>query len=825
MNAMKGIFACFMAFCLSLITWAISPEITLAQTLPVFTLEGSHPLLAVSTGVPLKTLSQPDFDSGLKIDFDEFPDDTISPIYSPAAYDANDSAPTVTFRAFFAGQDYSEDSEQDCNDAAELGCVTGNPSSPLSLATPAYVRIARISSDSQASMERALITQDNAAYSILFDKDVAAVGVSVLNLNTVGTVAVKFFDRQGTLLKQVTNQKTGNEYIGFGTNDDTDRIAGVQLSLVNPEVGGYKIGDFSFIQKAYQANLQLKTVTDSYQILNGLHLVDTDTFKTATGYITFKENSSDLWTVKYEPKDYGAESQAPTITFRAFFEGQVYSEDHSSDCGFSSELGCIVNTPSSPLSLADNPVVRSARTKQESTASDGYVLDTEDHAAYSALFDKDIASIGVRVLGFDSVGNTLIKVYDREGQLLGQVSNHRRGDEFFGFATDDGQNKIAGLQVSMIDEEFDGYLLGDMTFIQTVTSTNQPPVANPTSISESATEGVKYDRKLDGFFSDPDNDKLRYDFGSGSFPNWLTIDSNTGELIGIPPASAAGQTFKFKVTADDGQGNKPAELSVTITVKAANQPPVANPTSISESATEDVKYALKLDGYFSDPDRDTLRYDFGSGSFPSWLSIDSNTGELSGTPPANAAGQTFKFKVTADDGQGNGVAELSVTLDIKAAIPQCGKNLVLNGGFEEPMVYFGFEKNIPGWQLLQGSEIEIDSPFVNPPGFEGQQFVELDANRETVKISQEIPTEVGKKYKLSFAFKANSPTQNILNVRWGNKNVLNLEKTEKDTAWQTYTDDKLEATTTSTTLSFDNLNEELDGYGFHIDAVKVQLCQ
>ncbi|NEO58304.1 MAG: DUF642 domain-containing protein, partial [Okeania sp. SIO3B5] len=169
----------------------------------------------------------------------------------------------------------------------------------------------------------------------------------------------------------------------------------------------------------------------------------------------------------------------------------------------------------------------------------------------------------------------------------------------------------------------------------------------------------------------------------------------------------------------------------------------------------------------------------------------------------------------------------------KAAIPQCGNNLVVNGGFEEPDIsknpypsnYVSFEDNIPGWQLLEGTEIEVDSQYIDYPIPEGSQFVELDAQKETVKIAQEIPTEVGKKYKLSFAFKANSPTQNILNVRWGNKNVLNLEKTQKDTVWQTYTDDKLEATTTSTTLSFDNLNEELDGYGFHIDAVKVQLCE
>ncbi|MBP0019501.1 MAG: hypothetical protein J7647_18360 [Cyanobacteria bacterium SBLK] len=479
MNAMKRIFACFIAFFLSWIPWALSPGTALAQTLPVSTLELSQPLLAQS----LQTLTREDLNpvsdrNSFEIAFDEYPANTPSPVYSPDTYDANTSAPTVTFRAFFKGQDYALNPDEDCNGASEFGCIVKSPSSPLTLDNSAYVRSVNIGVDNQASKGRVLTTQNNSAYSILFDKDVASVGVSVLALDVEGSVRVRVFDRQGNLLQETTNQNTGKEFFGFGSNNDTDKIAGMQLSLANPEPEGFKIENLSFKQVAYQADVIAAKAIDPNQNLQGVLLVEEDSFSSPTGQITFNERSSNLWTARYEPSAYGGGTEAPTVTFRAFFEGQNYSEDSDRDCGGSMGLGCIVGNPSAPLALAStNAYVRSAQARAESSASNGMVLDTQNHAAYSAYFDRDVARIGVRILGFNEEGRTAIKVYDRQGRLLGRVSNHRRGDEFFGFATEDNEDRIAGLQVSMLESEFNGYLLGDIAFVQKVDipSVNQPP--------------------------------------------------------------------------------------------------------------------------------------------------------------------------------------------------------------------------------------------------------------------------------------------------------------------------------------------------------------
>ncbi|GGA34691.1 hypothetical protein CYANOKiyG1_52100 [Okeania sp. KiyG1] len=159
-------------------------------------------------------------------------------------------------------------------------------------------------------------------------------------------------------------------------------------------------------------------------------------------------------------------------------------------------------------------------------------------------------------------------------------------------------------------------------------------------------------------------------------------------------------------------------------------------------------------------------------------------------------------------------------LNISPSSAIAADNIVVNGSFETPEVEFvDFKRSIEGWDLSDGLAIEIDSKWVSKP-FEGSQLVEMDSYSVT-GIYQDIPTEAGKTYKLTFAFKGNPDTpESKLNVGWGDSIVANLSKTAADTEWETYTYE-LKATSTSTRLSFDNLDEISDGMGSYIDAVSV----
>jgi len=62
-------------------------------------------------------------------------------------------------------------------------------------------------------------------------------------------------------------------------------------------------------------------------------------------------------------------------------------------------------------------------------------------------------------------------------------------------------------------------------------------------------------------------------------------------------------------------------------------------------------------------------YTWSIGGQPSWLFINSSTGELSGTPPANSAG-TYTFTVTVDDGQQTASKQFDLTVNPAPILPK-----------------------------------------------------------------------------------------------------------------------------------------------------------
>jgi hypothetical protein len=170
-----------------------------------------------------------------------------------------------------------------------------------------------------------------------------------------------------------------------------------------------------------------------------------------------------------------------------------------------------------------------------------------------------------------------------------------------------------------------------------------------------------------------------------------------------------------------------------------------------------------------------------------------------------------------------------VCVNISQPSALAADNLVVNGSFEEPVaesVYgpLDWKPSLKGWELSEGPAIEIQGGVAGA-AYDGKQLVELDSTDAVTGIYQDIPTKPGKTYKLTFAF---SPRPNVadnkLNVSWGDTTIAQLEKNGEgltDTDWQVYTY-YLKATSDSTRLSFDDLNETSDGLGTFIDAVSIE---
>lgn len=183
-------------------------------------------------------------DAGL-ITFSEFSLGTVNPTYTPADYGGGAGAPTVTFDGFFDGQ--SLGTVATCPAGAALtGCVVGSPTGPLAL-DPASPET-HIQTDGANPTSPVLSGEPtfNGPVSVLFDTDIAGVGLDGGYFDAIGGTAITAFARDGSVLGTVTNEGFGIEFLGLVTDDLSDSIAGLQFSLVGAEPAGFGIDNLRF---------------------------------------------------------------------------------------------------------------------------------------------------------------------------------------------------------------------------------------------------------------------------------------------------------------------------------------------------------------------------------------------------------------------------------------------------------------------------------------------------------------------------------------------------------------------------------------------------
>ena len=187
---------------------------------------------------------------------------------------------------------------------------------------------------------------------------------------------------------------------------------------------------------------------------------------------------------------------------------------------------------------------------------------------------------------------------------------------------------------SVVIRATDGTSPTDQSFTITVANTNDQPYFTSTAIT-AATEDVLYTYNVTA----SDSDLVHGDgitLSAPTLPSWLTFTPGTGVLTGTPRnADVGSHNVVLRVT--DGAAST-ADQSFTITVTGTNDPPTITSTP-SASVNEDIFYTYTITAVDSDnaPVSD-VGLTFSGPTVPSWLSFNSGTRVLSGTPTNSDVG-------------------------------------------------------------------------------------------------------------------------------------------------------------------------------------------
>ncbi len=176
--------------------------------------------------------------------------------------------------------------------------------------------------------------------------------------------------------------------------------------------------------------------------------------------------------------------------------------------------------------------------------------------------------------------------------------------------------------------------------------TNHAPTITPIANQEHDENSYYY---YQVHASDEDGDSLTYSLVSS--PSWLSI-SNSGRISGNTPNVDRDRSYGITVRVSDGTDYSDESYSLTIldspVVVPDNNAPIINSLENAE-VLENTYYSYAVSA--SDEDGDSLTYSFGDMA-PSWLSINRNTGVISGVAPSVSSRTNYNVDVVVSDGRG-----------------------------------------------------------------------------------------------------------------------------------------------------------------------------
>ncbi|MCK5561275.1 MAG: hypothetical protein KAJ51_11795, partial [Thermoplasmata archaeon] len=182
-------------------------------------------------------------------------------------------------------------------------------------------------------------------------------------------------------------------------------------------------------------------------------------------------------------------------------------------------------------------------------------------------------------------------------------------------------------------------------FILTVIRENKPPIITTIDVI-SVTVNVVYWVDYEAVDDYTPFDKLFWSLETNA--SWLNIEPNTGVLTGLPKLSDAGE-YWINISVSDGEGGLDFHNFTLNVYTTPNQPP----TILTEDKiTAIVNIAYSVDYNAIDDRTPIYNLKWSLQTNASWLSIDTSTGVLSGTPEFGDLGWYWINVSVKDDENG-----------------------------------------------------------------------------------------------------------------------------------------------------------------------------
>lgn len=189
-------------------------------------------------------------------------------------------------------------------------------------------------------------------------------------------------------------------------------------------------------------------------------------FKAGSGLITFSSPRRGAKNPTYNPKSYGGGPGAPVVTTGGWFVGQQLSRSPRRDCPGAARSACVVGTPSGGLRLDGNSPKSFIANDGSFPSSPTLSGSPRFNGPIALHFDKDQVGVGFEGGYFNARRSTGIAAYARDGTRLGVVVNRKKGIEFLGLVTADGQPRIAGVSLVLVGKEPAGFNIDNVRFAQ-----------------------------------------------------------------------------------------------------------------------------------------------------------------------------------------------------------------------------------------------------------------------------------------------------------------------------------------------------------------------